>query len=81
MSTGRVSTATFYKWRAKYGGVDDSMIARCKELKVEKGQKLINAQKLHRAEQRQITLPPIHPGNPQQKLSKAHLTNSAHIQY
>jgi len=28
-----ISTATFYKWRAKYGGVDTSMIARMKELK------------------------------------------------
>jgi putative transposase len=23
-----ISTATFYKWRAKYGGMDTSMIAR-----------------------------------------------------
>jgi len=27
-----MSTATFYKWRAKYGGMDSSMIARLKEL-------------------------------------------------
>lgn len=30
-----VSTATFYKWRAKYGGVDTSMMARMKELEEE----------------------------------------------
>ena len=27
-----VSSATFYKWRAKYGGMDDSMMSRMKEL-------------------------------------------------
>jgi putative transposase len=27
-----ISSATFYKWRAKYGGMDVSMIARLKEL-------------------------------------------------
>ena len=27
-----ISTATFYKWRAKYGGMDVSMMARMKEL-------------------------------------------------
>ena len=30
-----ISTATFYKWRAKYGGMDVSMMARMKELKAE----------------------------------------------
>ena len=30
-----ISTATFYKWRAKYGGMDTSMMARLKELEVE----------------------------------------------
>ena len=30
-----VSTATFYKWRAKYGGMDVSMMARMKELEDE----------------------------------------------
>jgi len=30
-----VSTATFYKWRAKYGGMDTSMMARMKELEAE----------------------------------------------
>ena len=30
-----ISSATFYKWRAKYGGMDASMIARMKELEEE----------------------------------------------
>ena len=30
-----MSSATFYKWRAKYGGMDTSMIARVKELEAE----------------------------------------------
>ena len=30
-----ISTATFYKWRAKYGGMDTSMMARMKELEIE----------------------------------------------
>ena len=30
-----MSSATFYKWRAKYGGMDTSMIARLKELEAE----------------------------------------------
>lgn len=30
-----ISSATFYKWRAKYGGMDASMIARMKELETE----------------------------------------------
>ena len=30
-----VNSATFYKWRAKYGGMDTSMIARMKELELE----------------------------------------------
>ena len=30
-----ISTATFYKWRAKYDGMDVSMISRLKELKEE----------------------------------------------
>jgi putative transposase len=29
-----ISTATLYKWRAKYGGMDTSMMARMKELEV-----------------------------------------------
>ena len=30
-----MSSATFYKWRAKYGGMDASMVARLKELEDE----------------------------------------------
>ena len=30
-----ISSATFYKWRAKYGGMDTSMITRMKELELE----------------------------------------------
>ena len=30
-----MSSATFYKWRAKYGGMDASMIRRLKELEDE----------------------------------------------
>jgi putative transposase len=30
-----VSTATFYKWRAKFGGMDVSMMTRMKELEDE----------------------------------------------
>ena len=30
-----MSSATFYKWRAKYGGMDTSMITRLKELEAE----------------------------------------------
>ena len=30
-----MSSATFYKWRSKYGGMDTSMITRLKELEAE----------------------------------------------
>ena len=30
-----MSSATFYKWRAKYGGMDASLISRMKELEDE----------------------------------------------
>lgn len=30
-----MSSATFYKWRSKYGGMDASLMARLKELKDE----------------------------------------------
>ena len=30
-----MSSATFYKWRAKYGGMDASMVTRLKELEDE----------------------------------------------
>ena len=30
-----MSSATFYKWRSKFGGMDASLMARMKELEVE----------------------------------------------
>ncbi len=30
-----ISSATFYKWRSKYGGMDVSLMARMKELETE----------------------------------------------
>jgi len=30
-----MSSATFYKWRAKYGGMDASLMSRMKELEEE----------------------------------------------
>jgi len=33
-----MSSATFYKWRAKYGGMDASLMARMKELERENRQ-------------------------------------------
>lgn len=30
-----ISSATFYKWRSKYGGMDASMMSRVKELEEE----------------------------------------------
>jgi putative transposase len=30
-----ISSVTFYKWRAKYGGMDTSMMVRMKELEAE----------------------------------------------
>jgi putative transposase len=30
-----MSSATYYKWRSKYGGMDASMISRLKELELE----------------------------------------------
>ena len=35
-----VSSATFYKWRAKYGGMDVSMMSRMKELEEEENFRL-----------------------------------------
>jgi putative transposase len=32
---GRISSATFYKWRAKYGGMDASMMSQMKALEDE----------------------------------------------
>jgi len=33
-----ISSATFYKWRARYGGMDISLMARMKELEAENSQ-------------------------------------------
>lgn len=33
-----MSSASFYKWRAKYGGMDTSMMSRLKELEAENRQ-------------------------------------------
>jgi putative transposase len=33
-----MSSATFYKWRSKYGGMDASMMSRLKELEAENRQ-------------------------------------------
>ena len=33
-----MSTASFYKWRSKYGGMDASLMARMKELEAENRQ-------------------------------------------
>ena len=30
-----ISSPTFYKWRARFGGMDTSMMARMKELEIE----------------------------------------------
>jgi putative transposase len=35
-----ISTALFYRWRAKYGGMDTAMIARLKELEAENAARL-----------------------------------------
>ena len=43
-----ISSATFYKWRAKYGGMDTSMMARLKELELNlriKPRKRLNREK------------------------------------
>ena len=36
-----ISSTTFYKWRAKYGGMDTSMMARMKELEAENARELL----------------------------------------
>ena len=33
-----ISSATFYKWRSKFGGMDASMMSRMKELEAENAQ-------------------------------------------
>ena len=52
-----MSDATFYKWRAKYGGMDVSMIARLKELEDENRRlKKMYAEEKLKAEIRQEAL-------------------------
>ena len=43
-----ISSATFYKWRAKYGGMDSSMMARMKGMEAENARlkKMYNEEKL-----------------------------------
>jgi putative transposase len=46
-----ISSTTFYKWRAKYGGIDTFMMARLKELEVENARlKMIYAEERFKAE-------------------------------
>ena len=46
-----ISSATFYKWRAKYGGLDAPMMSRMKELELEKARlKKMYAEERLRAE-------------------------------
>ena len=35
--THGISSATFYKWRARFGGMDASLMARMKQLEEENG--------------------------------------------
>ena len=52
-----MSTAMFYKWRAKFGGMDASMMKRLKELEAENARlKKMYAEKRLKAEIRQEAL-------------------------
>ena len=52
-----MSSARFYKWRAKYGGMDASMMKRLKELEAENAQlKKMYAEERIKAELRQEAL-------------------------
>lgn len=52
-----MSSATFYKWRSKYGGMDASMIKRMKELEEENRRlKKMYAEERFKAEIRQEAL-------------------------
>jgi len=52
-----MSSASFYKWRAKYGGMDASMMKRLKELEAENAQlKKMYAEERIKAELRQEAL-------------------------
>ena len=55
--TCAVSSAQFYKWRAKYGGMDASMMKRLKELEAENARlKKMYAEEKLKAEIRQEAL-------------------------
>lgn len=52
-----MSSASFYKWRAKYGGMDASMMKRLKELEAENAKlKKMYAEERIKAELRQEAL-------------------------
>ena len=52
-----MSSASFYKWRAKYGGMDASMVSRLKELEEENRRlKKMYAEERIKAEVRQEAL-------------------------
>ena len=52
-----MSSATFYKWRSKYGGMDAAMIRRLKELEAENARlKKMYAEERLKAEIRQEAL-------------------------
>jgi putative transposase len=52
-----MSSATFYKWRSKYGGMDSSLMARLKELEEENRRlKKMYAEERIKAEIRQEAL-------------------------
>ena len=52
-----MSTASFYKWRAKFGGMDTSLMKRMKELEAEnKRLKKMYAEERLKAEIRQEAL-------------------------
>lgn len=51
LSKHRISSTTFYKWRAKYSGIDQSLTARIKQLEDENRRlKVRNAQEIATAE-------------------------------
>ena len=45
-----MSSATFYKWRSKYGGMDASLMARMKELEDENRRQKMYAEERLKAE-------------------------------
>ena len=51
-----ISTATFYKWRAKFGGMDTSMMTRMKELEDENRR----LKKMYLEEKLKVSVQPTH---------------------